>query len=236
MLRRRQILLLLDSCRWQCHLSRHQWPQPGVRLVSCACTNCTEPLPGDVKFYNANKSLSMLCAKCFTECKHIIQIIIMIMVDGSLAGLNMRSIETIEIKTQQPTINCDQGFDLPVIYSELILFSRDRQTNDHQAGDPSTMLFSQPAKKKLFGTIHESLRQANTNTLKSIVLLNMSTMTESGNNLHVAQLVLLTSLTVLTRSVLRSCSSGKYFCKNDIFILQHCNILRQVCRIKTSVA
>ena len=33
--------------------------------------------------------------------------------------------EAIEIKTLQPTINRDQGFDLPVIYSEILPFTRD---------------------------------------------------------------------------------------------------------------
>ena len=43
--------------------------------------------------------------------------------------------ETIEIKTIQPTINRDQGFDLPAIYSEIIPVTRDcsRQTSDHPA-------------------------------------------------------------------------------------------------------
>ena len=41
--------------------------------------------------------------------------------------------KAIEIKTLQLTINRDQGFDLPAIYSELLPFPRDRdhQTNDH---------------------------------------------------------------------------------------------------------
>ena len=41
--------------------------------------------------------------------------------------------EAIEIKTIQPTINRDQGFDLPAIYSEILPVTRDcsRQTSDH---------------------------------------------------------------------------------------------------------
>ena len=43
--------------------------------------------------------------------------------------------EAIEIKTIQPTINRDQGFDLPAIYSEILPVTRDcsRQTSDHSA-------------------------------------------------------------------------------------------------------
>ena len=40
-------------------------------------------------------------------------------------------LDSIEIKTRQPTINRDQGFDLPTIYSESLPFPRDRQTSDH---------------------------------------------------------------------------------------------------------
>ena len=41
--------------------------------------------------------------------------------------------EAIEIKTLQPTINRDQGFDLPAIYNEILPVTRDcsRQTSDH---------------------------------------------------------------------------------------------------------
>ena len=41
--------------------------------------------------------------------------------------------EAIEIKTIQPTINRDQGFDLPAIYNEILPVTRDRsrQTSDH---------------------------------------------------------------------------------------------------------
>ena len=45
--------------------------------------------------------------------------------------------EAIEIKTLQPTINRDQGFDLPAIYSEILPVSvtrdRSRQTSGHPA-------------------------------------------------------------------------------------------------------
>ena len=43
--------------------------------------------------------------------------------------------EAIEIKTIQPTINRDQEFDLPAIYSEILLVTRDRsrQTSGHPA-------------------------------------------------------------------------------------------------------
>ena len=45
--------------------------------------------------------------------------------------------EAIEIKTLQPTINRDQGFDLPAIYSEILSVSvtrdRSRQTSGHPA-------------------------------------------------------------------------------------------------------
>ena len=43
--------------------------------------------------------------------------------------------EAIEIKTIQPTINIDQGFDLPAIYSEILPVTRDRSrhTSDHSA-------------------------------------------------------------------------------------------------------
>ncbi len=45
--------------------------------------------------------------------------------------------EAIEIKTLQPTINRDQGFDLPAIYSEILPVSvtrdRSRQTSGHTA-------------------------------------------------------------------------------------------------------
>ena len=41
--------------------------------------------------------------------------------------------ETIKIKTLQPTINRDQGFDVPVIYSKILWLTRDRsrQTRGH---------------------------------------------------------------------------------------------------------
>ena len=39
--------------------------------------------------------------------------------------------KAIKIKTRQPTINRDQGFDLPTIYSKLLPFPRDRQTSGH---------------------------------------------------------------------------------------------------------
>ena len=41
--------------------------------------------------------------------------------------------KAIEIKTRQPTINRDQGFDLPAVYSELLPFppDRDPQTSGH---------------------------------------------------------------------------------------------------------
>ena len=40
-----------------------------------------------------------------------------------------------EIKTMQPTINIDMGFDLPAIYNEIIPVTRDcsRQTSDHSS-------------------------------------------------------------------------------------------------------
>ena len=43
--------------------------------------------------------------------------------------------EAIEIKTPQPTINRDQGFDLPAIYSEIlpVTCDRSRQTSGHPA-------------------------------------------------------------------------------------------------------
>ena len=43
--------------------------------------------------------------------------------------------EAIEIKTLQPTINRDQGFDLPAIYSKILPVIRNcsRQTSDHPA-------------------------------------------------------------------------------------------------------
>ena len=43
--------------------------------------------------------------------------------------------EAIEIRTIQPTINRDQGFDLPAIYNEILPVTRDcsRQTSDHSA-------------------------------------------------------------------------------------------------------
>ena len=43
--------------------------------------------------------------------------------------------EAIKIKTIQPTINRDQGFDLSAIYSEILPATRDcsRQTSDHSA-------------------------------------------------------------------------------------------------------
>ena len=43
--------------------------------------------------------------------------------------------EAIKIKTLQPTINRNQGFDLPAIYSEILPVTRDRsrQTSGHPA-------------------------------------------------------------------------------------------------------
>ena len=45
--------------------------------------------------------------------------------------------EAIKIKTPQPTINRDQGFDLPAIYSEIlpvrVTRDRSRQTSGHPA-------------------------------------------------------------------------------------------------------
>ena len=43
--------------------------------------------------------------------------------------------EAIKIKTIQPTIDRDQGFDLPAIYREILPVTRDhsRQTSDHPA-------------------------------------------------------------------------------------------------------
>ena len=60
--------------------------------------------------------------------------------------------EAIEIKTLQPTINRDQGFDLPGIYSELLLSvsvtrDRRRQTSGHPAQTIGAVASSSPTKK-----------------------------------------------------------------------------------------
>ena len=59
--------------------------------------------------------------------------------------------EAIEIKTLQPTINRDQGFDLPAIYSEILPVSvtrdRSRQTSGHPAQTIGADASSSPTKK-----------------------------------------------------------------------------------------
>ena len=54
--------------------------------------------------------------------------------------------EAIEIKTLQPTINRDQGFDLPAIYNEILPVSvtrdRNRQTSGHPAQTIGTVASS----------------------------------------------------------------------------------------------
>ena len=59
--------------------------------------------------------------------------------------------EAIEIKTLQPTINRDQGFDLPAIYSEILPVSvtrdRSRQTSGHPAQTIGAVASSSPTKK-----------------------------------------------------------------------------------------
>ena len=61
--------------------------------------------------------------------------------------------EAIEIKTLQPTINRDQGFDLPAIYSEILPVSvtrdRSRQTSGHPAKTIGAVASSSPTKKTL---------------------------------------------------------------------------------------
>ena len=59
--------------------------------------------------------------------------------------------EAIEIKTLHPTINRDQGFDLPAIYSEIVPVSvtrdRSRQTSGHPAQMIGAVASSSPTKK-----------------------------------------------------------------------------------------
>ena len=59
--------------------------------------------------------------------------------------------EAIEIKTLQPTINRDQGFDLLAIYSEILPVSvtrdRSRQTSGHPAQTIGAVASSSPTKK-----------------------------------------------------------------------------------------
>ena len=45
--------------------------------------------------------------------------------------------EAIEIKTLQPTINRDQGFDLPAIYSEILPVSVTRDRSHQTSGHPA---------------------------------------------------------------------------------------------------
>ena len=45
--------------------------------------------------------------------------------------------DSVIIKTLQPTINRDQGFDLPVIYSEILPVSVTRDRSHQTSGHPA---------------------------------------------------------------------------------------------------
>ena len=70
---------------------------------------------------------------------------------GGVRCLKRKVREAIEIKTLQPTINRDQGFDLPAIYSEILPVSvtrdRSRQTSGHPAQTIGAVASSSPTKK-----------------------------------------------------------------------------------------
>ena len=93
--------------------------------------------------------------------------------------------EAIEIKTLQPTINRDQGFDLPAIYSEILPASvtrdRSRQTSGHPAQAIGAVASSSQMKetwrlRKLAFTSKKKLLKGNN--------FSTITMTESDNNIH----------------------------------------------------
>ena len=90
--------------------------------------------------------------------------------------------EAIEIKTLQPTINRDQGYDLPAIYSKILPVSvtRDcsRQTSGHPAqaiGAVASSSQTRRLRKLAFKSKKRLLKGNNFSTI---------TMTESDNNIH----------------------------------------------------